>query len=147
MCACVCVCVCMRMCLCVCVYVRVSECVYLCVWVYAIYCVTQGGAYFTSHALSPPPPPPPPLLPLPAYDILSDPKCRRAYDSADPTVTDDIPTVCEYSREHFFEVFTPVFEENVRYVLGPHSIPASAVWAPFHVDILWVESLVNGHSS
>lgn len=50
-----------------------------------------------------------------AYDILSDPKCRRAYDSADPTFNDDVPSVCEYSKEHFFEVFGPVFEENARW--------------------------------
>ncbi|KAL5518258.1 hypothetical protein EMCRGX_G003961 [Ephydatia muelleri] len=50
-----------------------------------------------------------------AYDILSDPKCRRAYDSADPTFSDDVPTVCELSKEHFFDVFGPVFEDNVRW--------------------------------
>ena len=128
--------------------VRVCVCVSVCVcWCMSL-CDPRWSVYYISCTA----PPlllllPLLLLPLPAYDILSDPKCRRAYDSADPTVTDDIPTVCEYSREHFFEVFTPVFEENVRYV-----------WAPFHTSkcclgpipcrhFVWVESLVNGHSS
>ena len=90
-----------------------------------------------------PPPLPPPLPPV-AYDILSDPKCRRAYDSADPTFSDDVPTVCELSKEHFFDVFGPVFEDNVRYVGspfhdlgGPHSLLCGVpipfyVGSPFH---------------
>ena len=50
-----------------------------------------------------------------ANDILSDPKRRRAYDSVDPTFDDSIPSVSSSSRENFFKVFGPAFEENARW--------------------------------
>ena len=50
-----------------------------------------------------------------ANDILSDPKRRRAYDSVDPTFDDSIPSVSSNSRENFYEVFGPAFEENARW--------------------------------
>ena len=50
-----------------------------------------------------------------AYDILSVPKRRRAYDSIDPTFEDSVPPSSAHSRENFFEVFGPVFEENSRW--------------------------------
>lgn len=50
-----------------------------------------------------------------AYDILSVPKRRRAYDSIDPTFDDSVPPISAHSRENFFEVFGRVFEENVRW--------------------------------
>jgi DnaJ-class molecular chaperone len=50
-----------------------------------------------------------------ANDILSDPKRRRAYDSVDPTFDDSIPSLSTNSRENFYKVFGPVFEENARW--------------------------------
>ena len=50
-----------------------------------------------------------------AYDILSVPKRRRAYDSIDPTFDDSVPPSSAHSRENFFEVFGPVFDENSRW--------------------------------
>ena len=50
-----------------------------------------------------------------AYDILSVPKRRRAYDSIDPTFDDSVPPSSAHSRDNFFEVFGPVFEENSRW--------------------------------
>ena len=50
-----------------------------------------------------------------AYDILSVPKRRRAYDSIDPTFDDTVPPVSAQSRENFFELFGHAFEENVRW--------------------------------
>ena len=54
-----------------------------------------------------------------AYDILSVPKRRRAYDSIDPTFDDSIPPPSTHSRENFFEVFGPAFEENSRWSTRP----------------------------
>ncbi|XP_065912315.1 dnaJ homolog subfamily C member 2-like isoform X2 [Dysidea avara] len=50
-----------------------------------------------------------------AYDILSTPKKRRAYDSVDPNFDDTLPSVTDYNKEHFFEVFGPVFKSNARW--------------------------------
>lgn len=58
-----------------------------------------------------------------AYDILSVPKRRRAYDSIDPTFDDSIPPPSAHSRENFFEVFGPAFEENSRWSTQP-GVPA-----------------------
>lgn len=49
-----------------------------------------------------------------AYEVLGDPVRRRAYDSIDPHNDDTIPTVTSQSREQFFEILTPVFEDNAR---------------------------------
>ena len=50
-----------------------------------------------------------------ANDILSNPKRRRAYDSVDPTFDDSIPSISSNSRENFYKVFGPPFEENARW--------------------------------
>lgn len=50
-----------------------------------------------------------------AYDILSNPKKRRAYDSVDPMFDDSIPSVCTASKEKFFATFAPIFAENARW--------------------------------
>ena len=49
-----------------------------------------------------------------AYEILGVPTKRRAYDSVDPTFDDTVPTVCQESKDDFFEVFGQVFEDNSR---------------------------------
>ena len=49
-----------------------------------------------------------------AYDILSNKKRRRAFDSVDPTFDDAIPPNNAHSRDHFFEEFGLVFSENER---------------------------------
>ena len=51
-----------------------------------------------------------------AYDILSNEKRRRAFDSIDPTFDDAIPPNNAHSREHFFEEFGEAFRENERQV-------------------------------
>lgn len=50
-----------------------------------------------------------------AYDILWNPKKRRAYDSVDPTFDDVVPPVCSASREDFYETFGPVIAYNARW--------------------------------
>jgi len=50
-----------------------------------------------------------------AYEILGNPVKRRAYDSVDPQFDDSIPSVTPDSRENFYQVFSPVFEQNSRY--------------------------------
>lgn len=54
---------------------------------------------------------------IPAFEILGNVTKRRAYDSVDPEINDDIPEVDEDSKSNFFEVFTEVFERNERYLL------------------------------
>ena len=54
----------------------------------------------------------PPTL---ANDILSDPKRRRAYDSVDPTFDEAVPSISSQSKENFYKVFRPVFEQNARW--------------------------------
>ncbi|GAM28076.1 hypothetical protein SAMD00019534_112520, partial [Acytostelium subglobosum LB1] len=49
-----------------------------------------------------------------AYDVLSDAKKRRAYDSKEP-FDDSLPTSTEADRGDFFKVFEPVFEMNSRW--------------------------------
>lgn len=51
-----------------------------------------------------------------AYEILGDPKKRRAYDSVDPTFNDDIPIVSSNSKQNFYTVFDTIFKENARYM-------------------------------
>ena len=51
----------------------------------------------------------------PAYDILSDPKRRRSYDSVDPTFDDTVPSQSSSTKENFFSTFAPVFVENARW--------------------------------
>lgn len=59
-----------------------------------------------------------PPLPHPcsAYDILSDPKTRMSFDSADPLNDDSVPPNSAHSKENFFDVFGPVFESNSKCV-------------------------------
>ncbi|CAH2275729.1 dnaJ homolog subfamily C member 2 [Pelobates cultripes] len=49
-----------------------------------------------------------------AYEILSDPLKRRAFNSIDPTFDNSIPSKNE-GRDNFFEVFNPVFDRNSRW--------------------------------
>ncbi|XP_076041313.1 dnaJ homolog subfamily C member 2 [Oratosquilla oratoria] len=55
-----------------------------------------------------------------AYEILGVPNKRRAYDSVDPEFDDDVPVVNGYNKQHFFEVFTCVFERNSRWAKRKH---------------------------
>lgn len=48
-----------------------------------------------------------------AYEILSDPVKRRAFNSVDPTFDNSVPSKGE-GKDNFFEVFAPVFERNSR---------------------------------
>ena len=50
-----------------------------------------------------------------AYEILSNPKRKKAFDSVDPTFNDSIPKMSGHSQEIFYETYGPVFEENARY--------------------------------
>ncbi|XP_044534578.1 dnaJ homolog subfamily C member 2 isoform X3 [Gracilinanus agilis] len=49
-----------------------------------------------------------------AYEMLSDPGKRRAFNSIDPTFDNSVPSKNE-AKDNFFEVFTPVFERNSRW--------------------------------
>uniref|UniRef100_H2ZV09 DnaJ homolog subfamily C member 2 n=2 Tax=Latimeria chalumnae TaxID=7897 RepID=H2ZV09_LATCH len=49
-----------------------------------------------------------------AYEILSDPIKRRAFDSVDPTFDNSVPSKSE-AKDNFFETFSPVFERNARW--------------------------------
>ncbi|XP_063304213.1 dnaJ homolog subfamily C member 2 isoform X2 [Pelobates fuscus] len=49
-----------------------------------------------------------------AYEILSDPLKRRAFNSIDPTFDNSTPSKNE-GRDNFFEVFNPVFDRNSRW--------------------------------
>ncbi|XP_039219708.1 dnaJ homolog subfamily C member 2 isoform X2 [Crotalus tigris] len=49
-----------------------------------------------------------------AYETLSDPTKRRAFNSIDPTFDNAVPSKSE-AKENFFEVFVPVFERNARW--------------------------------
>uniref|UniRef100_A0A5F8GME0 DnaJ homolog subfamily C member 2 n=1 Tax=Monodelphis domestica TaxID=13616 RepID=A0A5F8GME0_MONDO len=49
-----------------------------------------------------------------AYEMLSDPAKRRAFNSIDPTFDNSVPSKNE-AKDNFFEVFSPVFERNSRW--------------------------------
>ncbi|XP_069833977.1 dnaJ homolog subfamily C member 2 [Dendropsophus ebraccatus] len=49
-----------------------------------------------------------------AYEILSDPVKRRAFNSVDPTFDNSVPSKSE-GKDNFFEVFSSVFERNSRW--------------------------------
>ncbi|XP_006882667.1 PREDICTED: dnaJ homolog subfamily C member 2 isoform X2 [Elephantulus edwardii] len=49
-----------------------------------------------------------------AYEMLSDPVKRRAFNSVDPTFDNSVPSKSE-AKDNFFEVFFPVFERNSRW--------------------------------
>lgn len=48
-----------------------------------------------------------------AYEMLSDPVKRRAFNSVDPTFDNSVPSKSE-AKDNFFQVFSPVFERNSR---------------------------------
>lgn len=50
-----------------------------------------------------------------AYEILSNPKRRLAFDSVDPTVDDTVPSAVK-DPSKFISVFRPVFQRNARFV-------------------------------
>ena len=50
-----------------------------------------------------------------AFEILSDPVKRKAFDSVDPTFDDDIAPVSESNKRHFYKVFGELFERNARW--------------------------------
>lgn len=52
---------------------------------------------------------------LAAYEILSNPKRRLAFDSVDPTVDDTVPSAVK-DPSKFISVFRPVFQRNARFV-------------------------------
>ncbi|MEE6481369.1 hypothetical protein FKM82_012845 [Ascaphus truei] len=49
-----------------------------------------------------------------AYEILSDPVKRRAFNSIDPTFDNSVPSKNE-AKDNFFEVYCPVFDRNSRW--------------------------------
>lgn len=49
-----------------------------------------------------------------AYEMLSDPAKRRAFNSVDPTFDNSVPSKSE-AKDNFFQVFSPVFERNSRW--------------------------------
>nr|XP_003469904.2 dnaJ homolog subfamily C member 2 [Cavia porcellus] len=49
-----------------------------------------------------------------AYEMLSDPVKRRAFNSVDPTFDNSVPSKSE-AKDSFFETFSPVFERNSRW--------------------------------
>ena len=51
-----------------------------------------------------------------AFEILGNPVKRKAFDSVDPTFDDTVPEVIKKdSKDNFFSVFSPVFEQNSRW--------------------------------
>jgi len=51
-----------------------------------------------------------------AFEVLGVPHKRKAYDSVDPTIDDDVPAeFTKTSKKDFFETFGPVFERNGRW--------------------------------
>eukprot|EP00127_Corallochytrium_limacisporum_P007372 Clim_evm9s249 gene=Clim_evmTU9s249 len=50
-----------------------------------------------------------------AFDILTNPIKRRAFDSCDPTFDEEIPDPDMIDEENFFEVLGPIFEANGRF--------------------------------
>ncbi|KRY66420.1 DnaJ -like protein subfamily C member 2, partial [Trichinella pseudospiralis] len=49
---------------------------------------------------------------LRAYNVLSNPKLRRSYDSYDPSFDNSVPPVRKYSNDEFFAAFAPAFKRN-----------------------------------
>jgi DnaJ family protein C protein 2 len=50
-----------------------------------------------------------------AYEILGSTVKRRSYDSVDPQFDDTVPSMSTESRQNFYQVFGPVFEQNSRW--------------------------------
>lgn len=50
-----------------------------------------------------------------AFETLSDPVKRCAFDSVDPTFDDDVPPVSEHSKKNFYRVFREAFTNNERW--------------------------------
>ncbi|CAF0965591.1 unnamed protein product, partial [Didymodactylos carnosus] len=58
-----------------------------------------------------------------AFEILSNPQLRRAYDSVDPKFDDTIPgSTVSVDTQTFFDIFGPVFERNARWS-NLHPVP------------------------
>ncbi|OQR69088.1 dnaJsubfamily C member 2-like [Tropilaelaps mercedesae] len=55
-----------------------------------------------------------------AYELLSNAKLRRSYDSVDPMFDDGVPAVTDKNKANFFTVFGAVFERNARWSIKPH---------------------------
>ncbi|CAF0886540.1 unnamed protein product [Brachionus calyciflorus] len=53
-----------------------------------------------------------------AFEILSDPVKRCAYDSVDHLFEENVPPVNENSKKNFYKVFKPVFEANARWSIN-----------------------------
>lgn len=49
-----------------------------------------------------------------AYEQLSNPEKRAAYDSVDPEFDDSIPTAAAVTPDNFYQIFTTAFENNER---------------------------------
>ena len=70
-----------------------------------------------------------------AFEVLGVPFKRRAYDSVDPTIDDDIPNEFgKNTKKDFYETFGPVFERNARWStrtpvpkVGPDDAPRETV--------------------
>ena len=50
-----------------------------------------------------------------AFEILGNPVKRKAFDSVDPTINDDVPDTLKKDTKDFFPLFSPVFERNSRW--------------------------------
>jgi len=51
-----------------------------------------------------------------AFDVLGVPHKRKAYDSVDPTIDDEVPAeFSKTTKKDFYETFGPVFERNGRW--------------------------------
>lgn len=58
------------------------------------------------------------MLTFLAYETLTNPKLKKAYDSQVP-FDDSIPNASDVtSDEEFYKVFRPVFERNMKYVIS-----------------------------
>lgn len=54
------------------------------------------------------------LTQLAAWETLGIPAKKKSYDSIDPQFDDSVPAVSSESKEKFFVVFRPFFEQNAR---------------------------------
>lgn len=50
-----------------------------------------------------------------AFEILGNPVKRKAFDSVDPTINDDVPDVMKKDKSDFFTSFGAAFERNCRW--------------------------------